>query len=137
MSAPPPEKPIQILEPPEKPSQTENQQAGVKELHQTQESKKVLWKLIIVSDLGTGESYKLDGQVNVGRSPDNNITLREDAAVSDHHAIFQIRQNTLEVFDLNSDEGIYVNNNVIQQTTQLKAGDLVQIGKTIFVVQQS
>ncbi|WP_455201929.1 FHA domain-containing protein [Kaarinaea lacus] len=74
-------------------------------------------------------------QLRIGRSPDNEIIL-EDEAVSGHHALITIRprehnekQNEYIIEDLNSTNKTYVNNLEISSHV-LKEGDIVRVGNT-------
>jgi len=94
-----------------------------------------IWRLVVTSEPGAGKSYPLQGQVRVGRDSDNDITLPDDKRASRHHALFQITDNTLHIFDLNSSNGVYVDDKRIRGSSRLRSGNLVKIGKTTFVVQ--
>jgi pSer/pThr/pTyr-binding forkhead associated (FHA) protein len=86
--------------------------------------------------LGEGRCYLLDdSHVRIGREPDNEIEITDDA-VSGYHALVTIRQSqekadTVEyiIEDLNSTNKTFVNNTAITQHT-LKNGDIVRIGQT-------
>lgn len=74
-------------------------------------------------------------QLRIGRSPDNEIIL-EDEAVSGHHALITIRPlehneklNEYIIEDLNSTNKTYVNNLEISSRV-LKEGDIVRVGNT-------
>ena len=74
-------------------------------------------------------------QLRIGRSPDNEIIL-EDEAVSGHHALITIRplthnekQNEFIVEDLNSTNKTFVNNIQISRHV-LKEGDIIRVGNT-------
>ena len=74
-------------------------------------------------------------QLRIGRSPDNEIIL-EDEAVSGHHALITIRpiihnekQNEFIVEDLNSTNKTFVNNIQISRHI-LKEGDIIRVGNT-------
>jgi pSer/pThr/pTyr-binding forkhead associated (FHA) protein len=74
-------------------------------------------------------------QMRIGRSPDNEIII-EDEAVSGHHALITIRplahnESQIEyiIEDLNSTNKTFVNNMQISRHT-LKEGDIVRVGNT-------
>ncbi|HEY5603639.1 MAG TPA: FHA domain-containing protein [Gammaproteobacteria bacterium] len=74
-------------------------------------------------------------QMRIGRLPDNEIILT-DEAVSGHHALITIRplarnenQNEYIIEDLNSTNKTYVNNLQISRHA-LKDGDIVRLGNT-------
>jgi pSer/pThr/pTyr-binding forkhead associated (FHA) protein len=70
--------------------------------------------------------------VTIGRHPENDIVI-DNRLVSAHHAkIFQT-QNGLQLVDLNSTNGTYVNNDQVAEY-QLAHQDWISIGKHILIV---
>lgn len=70
--------------------------------------------------------------IRVGRSSTNDIQL-EDLTVSSQHAVFTISDNgQINIKDLNSTNGTFVNDKRITDTTTLKQGDLVKLGNLLF-----
>ena len=76
-----------------------------------------------------------NGIVTIGRSRDNDIKL-DDRAISNHHARLTIKQNRnlymnllieVELKDLDSTNGTYVNDNRIENKTLIN-GDILQFG---------
>jgi pSer/pThr/pTyr-binding forkhead associated (FHA) protein len=65
--------------------------------------------------------------IMIGRTPDNDIQI-DNLAVSTHHARVQFGADQLEIEDLNSLNGTFVNNQRVQKST-LRHGDTVTIGK--------
>jgi Protein of unknown function (DUF3662)/Inner membrane component of T3SS, cytoplasmic domain len=83
---------------------------------------------------GGGRRIVLDGLVvTIGRAPDNAVVL-EDRRVSRHHARLQGRRGMLVLTDLESANGSRVNGVAISEIA-LGAGDRIEIGTTIFVVE--
>jgi hypothetical protein len=83
---------------------------------------------------GGGRRVALDGGVvTIGRAPDNNLVL-EDRRVSRHHARVEGRRGMLVLTDLESANGSRVNGVAISEVA-LGAGDRIEIGTTIFVVE--
>ena len=86
--------------------------------------------------LGTGEKCALnESQIGIGRAPDNEIVLADDA-VSIYHA--HINTEPLEsdptkevhiIEDLGSTNKTYVNNKIVQRYV-LKNGDVIRVGNT-------
>ncbi|MDH5408169.1 MAG: FHA domain-containing protein [Gammaproteobacteria bacterium] len=84
------------------------------------------------------KSFELDKPVTtVGRMPDNDIQL-DDEAVSGHHASLTLVDNEylddhhdVYIEDLNSTNGTKVNGRDVQKEL-LKNGDIVQVGKHQF-----
>jgi Protein of unknown function (DUF3662)/Inner membrane component of T3SS, cytoplasmic domain len=82
---------------------------------------------------GRGRRVVLDGSaVTIGRAPDNDLVL-DDRRVSRHHAQLQARRGMLVLTDLNSANGSRVNGVAISEVA-LGAGDRIEIGTTIFVI---
>lgn len=77
-------------------------------------------------------------EVNLGRSPDNQLVLSDDLSVSRRHAVIQFTGNGYVVTDLNSSDGSYVNGIQLAPHSPrvLVAGDQVRIGnyELIFLV---
>ncbi len=69
-------------------------------------------------------------EMTVGRSEDADIRLNDDSA-SRLHARFFIEDGQVSVVDLDSTNGIFVNDRQVQKL-ELRDGDFVQIGETIF-----
>ena len=75
-----------------------------------------------------GTHYLLDQPVtSVGRNPDSDIYL-EDATVSRRHAEFRRQSPEVEIVDLDSFNGTYVNDKPVQSAL-LADGDEISIGK--------
>ncbi|QUY41909.1 FHA domain-containing protein [Acaryochloris marina] len=89
-------------------------------------------KLAIRKDQALIREFPLtQTEVNLGRSPDNQLVLSDDLSVSRHHAQFKYSGNAYAVTDLNSSDGTYVNGIQLAPHTprSLVAGDQVRIGK--------
>ena len=84
--------------------------------------------LIVLSGRAVGKMYKLaPGEHTLGRSTDADIRL-DDEGVSRLHATMRRRSDgTVEVSDLESTNGTYVNGSQIRHFT-LSDGDRIQIG---------
>lgn len=70
------------------------------------------------------------GTVNIGRGIDCDIQLEDEAASRQHAAIKQDEFGSL-LLDLNSTNGTYVNDELVQQH-RLVAGDRIRIGSHVF-----
>ena len=66
------------------------------------------------------------GDLSVGRDPQCDIFLN-DMTVSREHAIIEVRNDACIIKDLNSYNGVWVNDRMVE-TCALKSGDLLQIG---------
>ena len=67
-------------------------------------------------------------RTTIGRSPDNDIFL-DDVTVSRKHAVVLQSGGELQIEDLGSLNGTFVNRRRIDAATRLESGDEVQIGK--------
>tara|TARA_B100001057_G_scaffold131888_1_gene131142 strand:- start:164 stop:511 length:348 start_codon:yes stop_codon:yes gene_type:complete len=73
-------------------------------------------------------SWKLsNNEYSIGRSSSNKIIL-DDITVSREHALIKFRNKIPQINDLNSTNGVYINNQLIKEKN-LKSGDKIQIGK--------
>lgn len=70
------------------------------------------------------------GEVRIGRAHDNDIPLN-DRYVSRHHAILRYTPPYFEIIDLDSANGVWVNQKRVYRQI-LKPGDVLQIGATRF-----
>src|SRR5690349_14685422 len=70
------------------------------------------------------------GETILGRGTDADIQIERDA-VSRRHARIARKDGTFRVCDLQSTNGVYVND-ALTQEQELKDGDLVQFGDVIF-----
>jgi pSer/pThr/pTyr-binding forkhead associated (FHA) protein len=85
-------------------------------------------ELMIESGPDTGHTYRLASTaLRVGRSPDNDLILR-DPATSGHHARLERRGSQFFIVDLGSTNGTLVNGEPVQEK-ELKHGDRITIGQ--------
>jgi hypothetical protein len=85
-------------------------------------------ELTIESGPDAGHSHRAaDHALRLGRSPDNDVILR-DPATSGHHARLERRGDQFWIVDLGSTNGTLVNGESIQEK-QLNHGDRVTIGQ--------
>lgn len=88
------------------------------------------------STLEQGSVVPIRGITTLGRKAENTIILTEPF-VSGNHAKLYIKNNSLYIEDLNSTNGVYVNNDKINEKFKLIAGDEIKIGSAIFRVLKS
>jgi FHA domain len=85
-------------------------------------------ELTIESGPDAGHTHRAgDSALRLGRSPDNDVILR-DPATSGHHARLERRGDQFWIVDLGSTNGTLVNGDPIQEK-QLSHGDRVTIGQ--------
>jgi pSer/pThr/pTyr-binding forkhead associated (FHA) protein len=85
-------------------------------------------ELTIETGPDAGHSHRAgDNALRLGRSPDNDIILR-DPATSGHHARVERRGDEFWIVDLGSTNGTLVNGEPIQEK-ELNHGDRVTIGQ--------
>jgi putative ABC transport system ATP-binding protein len=77
----------------------------------------------------SGHRYELDAEIVLGRG-DVDLWI-DDQELSRRHALLRPAEGTLEVEDLVSLNGTWVNGVRITAPTRLQAGDLVRLGKTV------
>src|SRR5437764_1088132 len=88
--------------------------------------------LVVIHGLDLGRKYDLmREQTVVGRSSKADIQVDQEA-ISRNHARFSITGARVSLKDLGSTNGTYVNDEMISTDMQLRNGDLVKIGRTIF-----
>ncbi|MBI4196941.1 MAG: FHA domain-containing protein [Deltaproteobacteria bacterium] len=88
-------------------------------------------KLVIVDNGHSGQAINVDHQITIGRSPANDIVLKE-AKVSRQHAQVQILGNKYVLLDLESSNGTFVGGKKITEHV-LQPNDEIRIGKTSLV----
>ena len=96
--------------------------------------KKQLFMEVVEPPEHQGESYDLDDELTVGRSPGCGVPTTYDVYSSTMHARIFRRGGQLWVEDLKSTNGTYVNSERIAKPTRVGKGDLVQVGATVFEV---
>ncbi len=90
-------------------------------------------RLICLSGLNKGEEYALVPGVNtIGRSEKNMICVF-DKKVSRLHCTISIDSDKATISDNGSTNGSKVNNVFVQTPTELKFGDHLRLGQTVFL----
>ena len=90
-------------------------------------------KLVMFRDSGERREFPVRSVTTVGRKDDCDIRIPV-AEVSRHHAEFRQSGGAVQVRDLGSANGTFVNNKRVKQQ-KLTAGDHVVIGPVVFTVQ--
>jgi len=91
-------------------------------------------KLVCLSGMNKGEEYELSpGENSIGRSEKNSICVFDKKA-SRHHCKVIFDGDQLLVEDLNSTNGLRLNNKFITGKHPLKTGDHIRLGQTVLLV---
>jgi hypothetical protein len=91
------------------------------------------WMMSIESGPLKGQRFPLSECLKIGRALENDLVLT-DTQVSRRHAVIEKAGAGYQVSDLGSGNGTLVNERLISQPTDLKTGDVVQIGATCITV---
>ena len=87
--------------------------------------------LVVIDEHGgKAQTYRLDGNVQIGRGDACDIRL-SDTYVSSNHARIYRRDDGWFVEDLGSTNGTYHNQRRLTAPAELRAGDKLKIGKTV------
>ena len=87
-------------------------------------------RLLVRTQGDVGIVHVLGRRTTIGRIPANDLCIDTDF-ISRHHAVVLVTDSSTTVEDLNSTNGVFVNDvRVMRQ--ELREGDLVTIGKTSF-----
>ncbi|MEM7449236.1 MAG: FHA domain-containing protein [Myxococcota bacterium] len=82
------------------------------------------------------QEFDLSGpEVVIGRSPECQVTI-EDPLISRQHARIRVDQETAELEDLGSRNGVRLNGRIIERRTALNHGDRIRLGtqELVFLV---
>ena len=80
-----------------------------------------------------GQRVEIDAELVVGRE-DAGITI-EDEEISRRHAVIRPGDGGIEIEDLGSTNGTYVNGVRIEGATRLAGGDTVKLGRSVLQVE--
>jgi pSer/pThr/pTyr-binding forkhead associated (FHA) protein len=81
-----------------------------------------------------GRAFPVDGEVSIGRAAGCQITIDDTYASQIHARVFE-RDNQLQVEDLGSTNGTWLNRRKVAGPMVVKPGDVVQIGNTVLELQ--
>jgi pSer/pThr/pTyr-binding forkhead associated (FHA) protein len=84
-----------------------------------------------------GEFLLNSAPVTVGRGGQNDLVLNGDEFASARHARIEVRGDGVWVQDLESTNGTYVNGSRVAGAQRLDAGDVLRVGETDLVVEES
>lgn len=85
------------------------------------------------SNLEEGSILLLRGTITIGRREGNTIKL-DDQYASGNHAKIIVKNNEIVIEDLNSTNGIFINDERINEFAKIRANDKIRIGSAIFKV---
>jgi pSer/pThr/pTyr-binding forkhead associated (FHA) protein len=86
-------------------------------------------RLVITAGNDAGRFFRLAGVSTIGRDPSAGIVL-DDAEVSRRHAIVSVASGAVLIQDLESTNGVWVNDERIAEERAIGPGDRVRIGAT-------
>jgi predicted component of type VI protein secretion system len=90
-----------------------------------------------ISKLGIPKDIEITTEpILIGRSREADIPLLDDK-VSRTHCGIRLSEGRFYIKDLNSRNGVFLNGRRIEDTAEVKAGDRIQIGSTVFVMEQT
>jgi len=88
-----------------------------------------------INKVGIPKDIELTGEpISIGRSREADIPLLDDK-VSRVHCGIRLSEGEFYLKDLKARNGTFVNGKRVEDTIQLKEGDRIQIGSTIFVLE--
>jgi S1-C subfamily serine protease/pSer/pThr/pTyr-binding forkhead associated (FHA) protein len=92
-------------------------------------------KLIVTAGDDAGKVIVVDRELTVGRLPDNNVHL-DDTQVSSHHARLRPVEGGIEVTDLGSTNGTFIEDERISQPRVLLPGQRLRFGGTTLSIEE-
>lgn len=87
-----------------------------------------------VSGVYFGKTFPLRGKTSLGRHSDNDIFVNVDG-ISRKHAAITVTADGLELEDMGSSNGTFVNGKEIHEKTPLKIGDEIKLDNIRFLIQ--
>lgn len=85
------------------------------------------------SNLEEGSILLLNGIITIGRKDGNTIRLTDQYA-SGNHAKIVVKNNEILIEDLNSTNGVFINDEKVTEYAKLRANDKIRIGSATFKV---
>lgn len=87
--------------------------------------------LLVAGDRNLGAKYYLSGEVSIGRAGGCQVVI-DDTYASQQHARVLESGGGFVVEDIGSTNGTYVNGRKLSYPLELRHGDRIKIGKTVF-----
>lgn len=91
----------------------------------------VAFQLKVSKGAGAGEEFSFSDEARFGRTADNDVVVKDGAASRSHARVFE-KGGKYFVEDLGSANGTRLNNAAVKQAKELKNGDAIMIGDTVF-----
>jgi len=91
----------------------------------------VAFHLKVSQGAAAGEEYSFTDEARLGRTADNDVVVKDQAASRSHARVFE-KGGRYFVEDLGSANGTRLNKGVVKQAKELKDGDSIIIGDTVF-----
>ncbi|MDX2008830.1 MAG: FHA domain-containing protein [Myxococcaceae bacterium] len=91
------------------------------------------FQLTVTRGAAAGESYTFAEEAKLGRTADNDVVVKDQAASRSHARVYEDGGKYF-VEDLGSANGTRLNASPIKQPKELKSGDSIVIGDTVFKV---
>jgi len=89
-------------------------------------------QLITYSPEGQQETYTLQLPITkIGRLKDNHLSFPREKAISGHHCVIYLEKSQFFIRDLNSTNGVFVNNKKVEESP-LTDGDKIKLGFKVF-----
>lgn len=96
-----------------------------------------MMKLTCLSGMNKGDVYPLkNGDIKMGRSGNNDICVL-DKKSSRSHCVLHVKDDSVSVDDKKSTNGLKVNDKWVEGSSNLKIGDHLRVGQTVFLLAES
>jgi pSer/pThr/pTyr-binding forkhead associated (FHA) protein len=86
--------------------------------------------LVITNGPNTGQEFPVTRNTLIGRHPELCDIVLDDVTVSRQHARIRQEGEQFFIYDLDSENGTFVNNRMIHKEAELCDGDKIKIGNT-------
>jgi hypothetical protein len=86
-----------------------------------------------LSGVALGTIFPVREETSIGRNKNNQIVIN-DPFISNKHAVVTLTQGELVIKDLNSTNGVILNSEIIAESSELRDGDVLEIGRVIFKI---
>lgn len=91
--------------------------------------------LTVLNGPQEGRSYAIEGQIMLGRAPDNDIVLADDPMISRVHALLERREEGILVTDQESGNGTFIDGERIDSPRMLHPGSKLGVGGTLLLLE--